>query len=50
MLSDDVYRFIDHLRYEKRASIHTISSYSNVLKRAVTVLEREFDNISHGSL
>ena len=45
MLSDDVYRFIDHLRYEKRASIHTISSYSNVLKRAVTVLEREFDNI-----
>lgn len=45
MLSDDVYCFIDHLRYEKRASIHTISSYSNVLKRAVTVLEREFDNI-----
>ena len=45
MLSDDVYRFIDHLRYEKRASIHTISSYSNVLKRAVAVLEREFDNI-----
>ena len=45
MLSDDVYCFIDHLHYEKRASIHTISSYSNVLKRAVTVLEREFDNI-----
>ncbi len=45
MLSDDVYRFIDHLRYEKRASIHTISSYSNVLKRAVAVLEREFDNV-----
>lgn len=45
MLADDVYRFIDHLRYEKRASIHTISSYSNVLKRAVAVLEREFDNI-----
>ena len=43
MLSDDVYRFIDHLRYEKRASIHTISSYSNVIKRAVTVLERVFD-------
>ena len=45
MLADDVYRFIDHLRYEKRASIHTISSYNNVLKRAVAVLEREFDNI-----
>lgn len=45
MLADDVYRFIDYLRYEKRASIHTISSYSNVLKRAVAVLEREFDDV-----
>lgn len=45
MLADEVNRFIDHLRYEKRASVHTISSYSNVLKRAVAVLEREFDNV-----
>ena len=45
MLADEVNRFIDHLRYEKRASVHTINSYSNVLKRAVAVLEREFDNV-----
>lgn len=45
MLADEVNRFIDHLRYEKRASVHTINSYSNVLKRAVAVLDREFDNV-----
>lgn len=45
MLADDVNRFLDHLRYEKRASVHTINSYSNVLKRAVAVLELEFDDV-----
>ncbi|MBP5244281.1 MAG: tyrosine recombinase XerC [Succinivibrio sp.] len=46
MLKDLIDRYLDKLRFEKRSSPHTISSYQRVLLKALDVLEREFSEIS----
>ncbi len=45
MLKDFIDRYLDKLRFEKRASQHTIESYQRVLNKAFEVLEREFSDL-----
>ena len=45
MLKDFIDRYLDKLRFEKRASQHTIESYQRVLTKALEVLEREFSDL-----
>lgn len=45
MLKDLIVRYLDKLRFEKRASQHTIDSYQRVLFKALEVLEREFSDL-----
>ena len=45
MLKDFIDRYLDKLRFEKRASQHTIESYQRVLTKALVVLEREFSDL-----
>lgn len=45
MLKDFIDRYLDKLRFEKRASQHTIESYQRVLNKALEVLEREFSEL-----
>lgn len=45
MLKDFIDRYLDKLRFEKRASQHTIESYHRVLTKALEVLEREFSDL-----
>lgn len=45
MLKVFIDRYLDKLRFEKRASQHTIESYQRVLTKALEVLEREFSDL-----
>lgn len=47
MLEDLAKRYLDHLRFEKRASTHTVDSYTRVLDKTIKALNLEFPNLNN---
>ncbi len=49
MLQEQIDRYLDKLRYEKRASQYTLLSYQRVLLKAMTILQEEFPDLKDWS-
>ena len=47
MLDSLVARYIDYLKFERRASEHTIISYEHILNKALKVIKDNFPYIKY---